>query len=163
MLFARSCLIAGALISLGGLLQAQEARLSGAVTDPTGAVLPGVIITATQTQQNISASTKSDAAGLYRFPRLSPGAYEVKAEFNGFKTFVQSGLALTTNGDALLNFTMEVGSLSEAISVTAQASRVSTESATMQQLIDDRRIVCLHRHTPEGSGNLHVIVAIPLV
>jgi len=56
---------------------------------------------------------------------------------------VQSGLALTTNGDALLNFTMEVGSLSEAISVTAQASRVSTESATMQQLIDDRRIVDL--------------------
>src|SRR5438034_6435187 len=95
MLCARSCLIAGAVMSLTGLSQAQEARLSGAVTDPTGAVLPGVIITATQTQQNISASTKSDAAGLYRFPRLSPGAYEVKAEFNGFKTFVQSGLALT--------------------------------------------------------------------
>lgn len=67
----------------------------------------------------------------------------MRAEFSGFKTFLQSGLSLTTNSDSLVNIVMQVGALSEKVSVSAQASRVSTETATIQQLIDDRRIVDL--------------------
>src|SRR5438874_11238706 len=85
------------------ILQGQEARLSGTVTDPTGAVLPDVTITATQTRQTISFKAKTDSEGQYLFPRLPIGPYEVKAEASGFKTFVQSGLDLTTSADARLN------------------------------------------------------------
>jgi len=101
------------------------------------------MITATQTTQNISFTAKSGPEGLYSFPRLPIGPYNIKAEFSGFKTFLQSGLSLTTNSDSLLNIVMEVGELSEKVSVSAQSSRVSTETATIQQLIDDRRIVDL--------------------
>src|SRR6478752_2135191 len=85
------------------ILSAQEGRLSGTVTDSTGAVVPGVMITATQTTQNISFTAKSGPEGLYSFPRLPIGPYNIKAEFSGFKTFLQSGLSLTTNSDSLLN------------------------------------------------------------
>ena len=125
------------------VLQGQEARLSGTVTDPTGAVATGVAITATQIRQTISFTAKTDGEGQFLFPRLPIGPYEVKAEASGFKTYVQSGLDLTTSADVRLNITMQVGSLSEQVSVSAQASRVSTETATIQQLIDDRRIVDL--------------------
>lgn len=128
---------------IGPALWAQEARLSGTIIDPTGAVIPGVTITVNQTQQNISFTGKSNSVGQYLFPRLPIGSYAVKAEAPGFKTFLQSALMLTTNADALLDIKMEVGSTREQISVSAQASRVSTETATIQQLVDAQRIVDL--------------------
>lgn len=134
-------LLAGILLPVAAL--AQEARLSGTVTDTSGATVPGVTVTVNQTGQNISFKAKSDTQGQYLFPRLPIGPYEVKAESTGFKTFVQSAVVLTTSADSLLNITMQVGSMSERISVTAQASRVSTETATVEQLIDDRRILDL--------------------
>lgn len=138
---AVSLFVSGFLFLTG--LCAQEARLTGTVTDSSGAVLSEVAITATQTRQNITATTKTNTEGRFQFPRLAIGPYEIKAEFAGFKTSNQSGIELTTNADSLLNIIMQVGALTESVSVSAQASRVSTESATLQQLIDDRRIVDL--------------------
>src|SRR5208282_2754337 len=93
-----------AIVSLAAAtLLAQEARLSGTVTDSSGATAPNVAITATQTAQNISFTTKSGPDGQFIFPRLPIGPYDVKAEFSGFKTFLQTGLSLTTSSDQLLN------------------------------------------------------------
>jgi len=122
---------------------AQEARLTGAVTDASGAVIVGAAITATQTERSLAFSTMSDAEGRYILPRLPIGPYQIKAERSGFKSFVQSNLNLTTNADALLNIAMELGSVSEQVTVSAEASRVGTESATLQQLVDSKRIVDL--------------------
>src|SRR5689334_21903731 len=105
-------------------LLAQEARLSGTVTDPTGAVATSVAITVTQTLQTISFTTKSDAEGHFLFPRLPIGPYEIHAEAPGFKTYIQSGIELTTSADMRLDIMMQVGSLTEQISVSAEASRV---------------------------------------
>ncbi len=124
-------------------LLGQEAHLSGTVTDPTGAVAPNVAITVTQTLQSISFTGKSDSDGQFLFPRLPVGPYEIRAEAAGFKTYIQSSINLTTNADVRLSIVMQVGSLSEQVSVSAEVSRVSTESATIKQLIDDRRIVDL--------------------
>ncbi|MEK7404261.1 MAG: carboxypeptidase regulatory-like domain-containing protein [Acidobacteriota bacterium] len=122
---------------------AQEARLSGAVTDPSGSVLPNVSVTATQTQRNVSFNATSDQEGRFLFPRLPIGPYEVKAGISGFKSFQQSGINLTTSADQLLNISLELGDVSSKITVSAEASRVSTESATVQQLVDSNRIVDL--------------------
>jgi hypothetical protein len=132
----------GALIFVVGL-HAQEARLTGTITDSTGAVVTGAAITVTHTERNTAFTTASNTVGVYLFPRLPIGPYEIKAEFSGFKTYVQSGVNLTTDSDSLVNIIMEVGALSEQVSVSAQASRVSTETATVQQLVDGRRIVDL--------------------
>jgi len=130
----------GLLMAVATLASGQEARLTGTVSDPSGAVLVGVEVTATQIERNLPFRTVTDAEGRYLFPRLPIGAYQVKAENSGFKTFTQSELRLTTNVDALLNITMELGSITEQVTVSADASRVSTETVTMQQLVDTKRI-----------------------
>src|ERR1035441_11114667 len=91
-------LLAGMLLPIAAL--AQQARLSGTVTDPSGAAIPGVTVTVNQTEQNISFKANSDTEGQYLFARLPIGPYEVKAEANGFKTFVQPAVVLTSTADA---------------------------------------------------------------
>lgn len=122
---------------------AQEARLTGTVSDPSGSALVGVALTATQTERNVSYSTVTDSQGRFLFPRLPIGRYDVRAEQPGFKAFTQADIVLTTSSEALLNFTMQLGDVSEKVTVSAEASRVNTESATIAQLVDSRRIVDL--------------------
>lgn len=124
-------------------LRAQEARLAGSVTDPSGAVLVGVSITATQTERNLAFTAQSDGEGHYLFPRLPIGPYNVAATHPGFKSFAQSGISLTTSSDSLLNIVLQLGDISEKVTVAAEASRVSAESATIQQLVDSKRILDL--------------------
>ncbi len=132
-----------ALCLAANTLYAQDARLAGAVTDPSGAVLVGVSITATQTERNLAFATQSDSDGRYLFPRLPIGPYNVAAIHPGFKSFAQSGVGLTTSSDSLLNIVMQVGDISEKVTVSAEASRVSSESSTIQQLVDTKRILDL--------------------
>ena len=138
-----SRLLAGVFLLVCGTLHAQEARLTGTVSDPSGASIGSARITATQAERNLSFQAITDSEGRFLFPRLPIGSYVVRAEQSGFKTFVQSDLNLTTNADTLLNITLELGNVSEQVTVSAEASRVSTESATLQQLVDTRRIVDL--------------------
>jgi hypothetical protein len=137
-------------------LFAQEARLNGTVSDPTGSVIPGAKITATQTERNVAFDTASDAVGRYLFPRLPIGTYTIRAEVRGFQTFVQSDVRLTTNADALLNIEMQVGEVEEQITVSGEVSRVSTETSTIQQLVDTRRIVEL----PLNGRNVYHLAAL---
>jgi hypothetical protein len=120
---------------------AQEARLSGTVTDPSGSSLPAAQLTATQAGRDLAFQTNTGADGRFVFPRLPIGTYEIRAEATGFKRYLKSDLALTTNADALLNITMEIGAITEQVNVIGESSRVSTESATIQQLVDSARIV----------------------
>ena len=138
--FLRPAFLPAILLICAMSAAAQEARLSGAVVDPTGAALVGADVTATQTERNLVYQAKTGPDGRYLFPRLAIGAYQVKAEAAGFRPFVQSDLTLTTSADALLNITMELGAVSDQITVSGEASRVSTETATIQQLVDSRRV-----------------------
>jgi len=122
---------------------AQEARLSGVVSDPAGAAIVGASLTATQTERNIAFSTKAGEDGRYLFPRLPSGTYTVRAESQGFRPFVQAEVRITTGAEALLNVSLRLGSVTEEITVTGDASRVNTESSTIQQLVDSERVVDL--------------------
>ncbi len=126
---------------LAGLAVGQEARLSGTVADPSGASIPSVAVTATQGERQVVFQAQTDAEGRYLFPKLPIGSYQIRAEHQGFKTAVRDGITLTTSADISLNLVLEVGSLTEQVTVSADASRVSTESATIQQLVDTKRIV----------------------
>jgi hypothetical protein len=128
---------------LCAIASAQEARLNGTVTDPSGSVLAGVKVTATLIERNTPFEAVTSAEGRYLFPRLPIGAYTVEVRAEGFKAYAQRGVVLTTNGDILLNIGLEVGNVTEQVTITAEASRVSTEAATIQQLVDTRRIVDL--------------------
>src|SRR5437667_9697354 len=81
-----------------GFVWAQgTAQISGTVKDQTGAVLPGVEVTATQTETGVARSTVSNETGSYVLPNLVVGPYRLEAALGGFRTFVQNGIVLQVN------------------------------------------------------------------
>src|SRR5438105_15232736 len=98
----------------GTVLWAQStAQLSGAVKDQTGAVLPGVEVTATQTTTGFTRSVVTDETGSYVLPTLPVGPYRLEAALPGFRTFVQTGIVLQVGSNPVINVSLQVGQVSE--------------------------------------------------
>src|ERR1041385_745005 len=96
-------------LSLNAYSQSENATVGGTVQDPTGAFIPGVMISATNTRTGIVTSIVSNEAGAYQFASLQPGTYEIKAELPGFQTAITKNFPLGGAQQARLNFTMQVG------------------------------------------------------
>src|SRR5258705_13724771 len=105
------------------------AQISGTVKDQSGAVLPGVEITATQTDTGVARSTVSNETGSYVLPNLPLGPYRLEATLPGFRTFVQTGVVLLVNANSVINPILEVGQVTEQVEVQANASLIETRSA----------------------------------
>jgi hypothetical protein len=101
---------------------AQEARLTGAVTDASGAIIVGAVINAVQVDRNLTYKTLSDETGRYLFPRLPNGALRTAGGDAGLQDIHSIDLNMTTSGDRL-NITIG-GQLTEQVAVSAEASRV---------------------------------------
>jgi len=117
------------------------AQISGTVRDQSGAVLPGVEVTATQTDTGISRSTITNETGSYNMPNLVVGPYRLEAALPGFRTFAQTGIVLQVNGAPVINPVLEVGQVSEQIEVQANAALVETHSIGIGQVMETQRIV----------------------
>ncbi|MET0168372.1 MAG: carboxypeptidase-like regulatory domain-containing protein, partial [Vicinamibacterales bacterium] len=128
------------LLPAGAAGQSADATLTGTIKDPSGAVVPGVTVTARNTGTNETRSAVTSPEGLYRVTNLPRGTYEVKAELDGFKTVAQSDVILTVGETVRLDFTMAVGALSETVSVTSQATLVNTEEGRISTLVDEKRV-----------------------
>ena len=138
------CLSTGLLVLAltGGMVFAQgTAQISGTVKDQSGAVLPGVEITATQTDTGIARTTVTNETGSYVLPNLPIGPYRVEAALPGFRTFVQTGIVLQVNSNPVINPTLEVGQVTEQVEVQANATQVETRSAGVGQVIETQRIL----------------------
>src|SRR5215475_5415773 len=105
------------------------AQISGTVKDQSGAVLPGVEITATQTETGVARTTVTNETGSYVLPNLPLGPYRVEAALPGFRTFVQTGIVLLVNANSVVNPVLEVGQVTEQVEVQANASLIETRSA----------------------------------
>jgi hypothetical protein len=121
--------------------QGSTAQISGSVTDPSGAVLPGVEITATQTETGVSRNTVSNETGAYVLPNLAVGPYKLEAMLPGFRTFVQTGIVLQINSNPAVNIVLQVGQVSETIQVEANAALVETRSTGVGSVIENARIM----------------------
>jgi hypothetical protein len=135
-------LILVGIISIAGA-QLPTATILGVIKDSSGAVIPGVSVTVTNADTGISRSGQSGSDGSYRFPALQVGTYNVRAEQPGFQAKVQQGLRISVGDEAVLNFTMEVGAVTETVSVTAEAPLVNTTSGTLGSLVDSETITDL--------------------
>src|SRR5689334_9971449 len=125
-----------------GEVRAQAtAQISGTVKDQSGAVLPGVEVTATQTETGISRMTVTNETGSYVLPNLAIGPYRVEAALPGFRTFVQTGIVLQVNTSPLINPVLEVGQVSEQVEVSANAALVETRSVGVGQVVENARIL----------------------
>src|SRR5688572_14437690 len=95
------------------------AQISGTVRDQSGAVLPGVEVTATQTETGISRNTVTNETGSYVLSNLAIGPYRLEAGLPGFRTYVQTGIVLQVNSDPAINPVLEVGQVTEQVEVHA--------------------------------------------
>ncbi len=102
--------------------------ISGIVTDPTGGVLVGAQVTATETQTGVRSETTTDSKGFYSFPSLAIGTYTLEVQVSGFKTYTRSGLVIDANSALSVDATLQVGEASEHVTVLSDAVHVETES-----------------------------------
>ena len=119
------------------------AQISGTVSDPSGARLPGVEVKATQTATGAVRSVVSNEAGLYVLPSLATGPYRLEVALPGFRTFVQTGIVLEVNAAPVLNVTLEVGQVTETIEVQANTDLVETQRVGVGQVMEARQILDL--------------------
>jgi hypothetical protein len=126
-----------ATILLGLPLFAQEFRgtLSGSVTDPQGSPVPKTKVVATETRTGSKSETFSEASGEYTIPFLTPGVYEITAEAQGFKRFSRAGITLSSSEHPVIDVRLEVGGVSESVSVTADAPLVVSASPSVGQVV----------------------------
>ena len=116
--------------------QAGRGAISGLVTDPSGALVPGAKITLANHATGTSQSTTTTAGGLYSFVSLAPGSYTVTASQSGFQTLVQDNVLVTVDQTTSLNLTLQVGNVSQVVRVSAAADVLDTANSTVGQLID---------------------------
>ena len=136
------CLVA-VVLSVGSsplLAQGAMAALSGKVADTTGAVLPGVEITVTNVDTGQTRLAISGDEGRYSVPELSVGAYEIRAELAGFQASVRRGIQLAIGQEAVIDFTMQIGAITEEVVVTGDAPLVNTTSSTLSSVINETQV-----------------------
>src|SRR5262245_60303394 len=102
------------------------AQVSGTVKDQSGAVLPGVEVTATQTATGAARNTVTNETGSFVLPNLPVGPYKLEAALPGFRTFLQTGILLQVNTSPVINPVLEVGQVNERVEVEANAALVET-------------------------------------
>src|SRR2546429_595349 len=122
-------------------LAQSTASISGLVKDTSGAVLPGVEVTVTQTETGLKRSAVTNETGSYTLTNLPIGPYRFEASLPGFRTYAQTGIVLQVNDNPAINVILEVGQVAETVEVQANAALVETRSAGVGQVVENARIL----------------------
>jgi hypothetical protein len=129
------------LFATGAFAQGERATITGTVKDSTQAIVPGAHVTLRNVATNITTTAESNAAGIYVFPALNPGTYELTFEKQGFRTRKVSDIPLSTGLTATIDASLEVGSVSEAVQVQASAVQLETQTSGLSGTVETRRVV----------------------
>src|SRR5262245_39539366 len=130
------------LIPVAAFPQAANGRITGTITDASGAVLPGVTVEVTNTATRVAFSTVSTETGVFSAPNLPPGVYSISASLPGFKKYDRSGVSLAAAQTLRLDISLEVGAATESITISAEGTLLKTETGdvahniTVAQLVD---------------------------
>src|SRR5262245_37476581 len=130
-------LLATAAVLLG---QTTNATLRGLITDQSGAVLPGVTITVKNQSTAVDRMKLSDETGNYQVAALPVGVYQIEVRLQGMKTQIVSGLAFEVGQIAIRNFKLEVGGITEEVTVAGDAPVIETTTITVGQVISQRTV-----------------------
>jgi hypothetical protein len=120
--------------------QISEARLSGVVTDTSGAILPGVQITITNVSTGATRELTTNQSGVYNAPGLAAGSYQLKVSAEGFETEVRTGLTLTTGAEQVMNITLKVGNVTQQVLVNDLPPQVQLTTPSLSDVIDSASV-----------------------
>ena len=140
--FLRVCSVSAVILLISASAWAQAtAQMTGTVRDESGAVLPGVTVTVTQTDTGLVRSVVTEGSGSYVIQNLPTGPYKLEVTLQGFRTYVQTGIVLQVGASPTINAVLGVGSLEETVSVDAAAPLVDVRSAGISEVVENDRIV----------------------
>ena len=134
--------------------QQTTGTILGTVRDNTGAVVSGAKVTITETSKGTATAYTTDESGSFNAPFLIPGTYAVAAEMAAFKRQIREGVTLQVDQKARVDFTLEVGQVSETVNVTAAVPLVRSESAELGEVITERAV----RELPLNGRNFAQLV-----
>jgi hypothetical protein len=120
--------------------QGPTGEITGTVVDPTGAVVAGATVTVTNPSTNTQRVVKTNSSGIYDVPALMPGNYNLKAEVPGFTTQVRNDIELQVAQVARIDFTLQVGNVTEVVEVAGGAPVLQTETTDIGTVVENRRI-----------------------
>src|SRR5271155_3728827 len=131
--------ILGSVVAWAGI----TGSISGIVTDPSGSVVPKVLVTATDTATGVRSVIQTDGSGFYSFPDLPIGNYDVVVRQPGFKTYTKIGVHIDANSAIRLDVKLELGEVTEKMTVTTDAVQVETQSTQMGEVINSQKITAV--------------------
>src|SRR5437016_4853176 len=146
--------------------QSDRGTITGTVSDPTNAVIPGASVVATHTETSARYETISTETGNYTLPQLPSGTYQVSVELPGFKKYVRQGLTVQAAQTVRIDVSLEVGNSTESVTVEADAPLLKTESGELSHVITTERmdnLPLLQTGAIAGSGgirNPYTVVAL---
>jgi hypothetical protein len=127
--------------------QSFTGSILGTVRDSSGGAVSGATRVVTSTASNARTERSSDAQGTYIVPLLPPGEYMVEVESPGFKKVVRRGIVLQVQQQAQVDIVLEVGAITESISVTSNAALVEATTSSVGKVVENRRIMALPLNT----------------
>src|SRR6185295_874183 len=139
-----SCLVTG-FVFMGcetpiASAQVLYGSIAGTVTDQTKAVVPAAVVTATNTSTGLSRQSNTDSEGYYSISNLPQGNYDLTISSAGFKPVTQKGLDVLINNVTHLDLRLEVGGVSESVTVEASAALLQTNKAVVNVNLESRAI-----------------------
>jgi hypothetical protein len=136
----RSILLCLALAAAPGILSAQQATIWGRVKDPSGAVVPGAKVTVVKADTQALLETSSSDTGIYEFPSLQPGSYEIRVEKAGFQPLVRGKLTLHIGDRVQIDLELIVGDSKEAITVESGQEALNTVDGSVSTVIERQTV-----------------------
>jgi hypothetical protein len=133
------------------------AQINGTVSASSGAVLPGVTVVAIQTDTGFRRETVTDAEGAYALLNLPIGPYRLEASLQGFRSFVQTGITLQVSSNPVIKVTLELGQLSETLTVEGQAPLVETRNPAVGNVMTNAQVEALPM---EGRNVASLVVTV---
>lgn len=122
------------------LAQVPTGTIMGVVKDSSGAVVAGATVTILSPETGLTRPVTTGDDGAYRAPNLPTGHYDVKAERAGFRTETQQGLTLNVSDNAVINFTLQVGTSTQEVVVESEALQVNTSTSTLGGLVNEQQM-----------------------
>jgi len=136
--------------------QSTYGSITGSVTDPTGAAVPGAQVTLTNVGTSEKRTQATGADGLYSFVNLIPGEYKIDVEKQGFKHFARSNLVVQVNQSSKIDATLAVGQVSETVEVTSETPLLQAETSSLGQVVEQRKA----NELPLNGRNIYNLTAV---
>jgi hypothetical protein len=136
----RLMILAGFALPCALLAQTSLGTITGLISDSTGSVVPGAKVAARNTGTGVQAETLTSTTGNYTIPNLQVGSYEVSVNVTGFKSWVRSGISLSSNDSLRVDAVLEVGQLTERVTVSAEAPALKTESTEVSSTMEQKLV-----------------------